>query len=315
MIQQQKTALVTGGAGFIGANLCRKLLAEGYRVVCLDNFYTSSENTITSLLEHSSFQFVLHDVTQPFDVAADEIYHLAAPSSPVHYQKDPIYTTKTIVIGALNALECAKKYQSKLLLSSTSEIYGEPIEHPQKETYWGNVNPNGPRACYDEGKRCAETLCCDYRRAYGLDIKIVRIFNTYGPYMDSNDGRVVSEFITKMLQGQQVTIHGTGEQTRSFCFIDDLVEGIRLMMKSNASGPVNLGNTHEITVLQLAQEIARQLGTQANILHDDGMEDEPSRRQPDITLSKSLLGWHPKISLHAGIARTIDYFRQIGGSI
>lgn len=308
---QQKKALVTGGAGFIGANLCRRLLAEDYHVVCLDNFFTSREANIAPLRGNPCFQFVLHDVTQPFDIPADEIYHLAAPASPVHYQKDPIYTAKTIVLGTLHALECAGQHQAKLLLSSTSEIYGEPDEHPQRESYHGNVNPNGPRACYDESKRCAETICSDYRRRHGLDTKIIRIFNTYGPFMDTDDGRVVSEFITKMLKGQPVIVHGSGRQTRSFCFIDDLVAGIRLMMDSDAAGPVNLGNPQEITILQFAQEIAGQLGVQAGVLHDEGLEDEPTRRQPDITFAKALLGWQPQISLREGIARTIDYFRSI----
>ncbi|MCL2424713.1 MAG: GDP-mannose 4,6-dehydratase [Oscillospiraceae bacterium] len=307
----QKTALVTGGAGLIGANLCRRLLAEGYRVICLDNFYTSYEASIVSLHGHPCFEFVLHDVTQPFDIPTDEIYHLAAPASPVHYQKDPIYTSKTIVFGTLNALECAKQYQAKLLLSSTSEIYGDPVEHPQRESYHGNVNPNGPRACYDESKRCAETLCSDYRRRYGTDTKVVRIFNTYGPYMDSRDGRVVSEFITKMLDDCHIVVHGNGKQTRSFCFVDDLVDGIRLMMESDEAGPINLGNPQEITVLQLAHEVAEQLGLQVSMQYGEAVVDEPSRRRPDITLAKTLLDWQPKISLCEGIGRTIEYFRQV----
>jgi UDP-glucuronate decarboxylase len=309
-MEKQISALVTGGAGFIGANLCRRLLADGKRVVCIDNFYSSTESNIADLLRNPDFTFLLHDVMQEFDVPADEIYHLAAPASPVHYQKDPVYTLQTIVFGTVHALQCAQRHGAKLLLSSTSEIYGNPDVHPQKESYHGNVNPNGPRACYDEGKRCAETFCSDYRRSRNVDTKIIRIFNTYGPYMHPKDGRVISEFIIKMLHGEPVTIHGSGRQTRSFCYIDDLVDGIARMMASDFAGPVNLGNPYEITVLQLVEEIARQLGVPVRIRHDEALVDEPNRRRPDISMAQELLDWQPHIALSDGIARTIDYFRE-----
>lgn len=308
---KKRRVLVTGGAGFIGANLCRRLLEENCRVICLDNFYTSSQKNIERIFDHPNFQFVGQDVINSIAIEADEIYHLAAPASPVHYRKNPIYTAKTIFLGTLNALECARKNKAKILVSSTSEIYGEPAVHPQKEDYLGNVNPTGERACYNESKRCSETLCADYRRVHGLDVKIVRVFNTYGPYMAINDGRVVSEFTVRMLTGQSLYINGGGTQTRSFCYIDDLVEGLMAMMKSDAPGPVNLGVSDEITINQLVGLLATITGI-SPIFHESKMpKDDPTRRQPDLTLARDLLNWNPTIGLREGLTRTVEYFRQV----
>ena len=306
-----KVVLITGGAGFIGSNLSRRLLTENCRVICMDNFYTSKKENIAELLTDENFSLIEQDVTVPFNIQSDEIYHLAAPASPIHYQKDPVYTTKTIVIGTLNALECARINNSKILNASTSEIYGEPEVHPQKEEYHGNVNINGIRACYDEGKRCSETLCSDYRRHFGVDTKIIRIFNTYGPYMDKNDGRVVSEFITCMLNNQPVKVYGSGTQTRSFCYIDDLVEGIIRMMNSDLSGPVNLGNAEEIPILQLVNIISEVIGIKSLIEFKDLPLDDPTKRKPDTTKATQILGWKPSIDIKTGINKTVKYFESI----
>ncbi len=306
-----KTVLVTGGAGFIGSNLCRRLLKEDCKVICMDNFYTGSKRNIEDLLENQNFELMEHDVTVPFNICADEIYHLAAPASPIHYQKDPIYTIKTIVIGTLNALECARINNSKLLNTSTSEIYGEPLVHPQNETYRGNVNINGIRACYDEGKRCSETLCSDYRRYHKVDTKIVRIFNTYGPFMNKNDGRVVCEFINCILKNQPIELFGGGVQTRSFCYIDDLLEGLIRMMNSDCSGPINLGGTDEITISDLAKIISEVMNKEPVIEYKDMPSDDPTRRKPDISKAMKELAWKPCINIRTGIYNTAKYFESI----
>jgi UDP-glucuronate decarboxylase len=311
LMSSNKTVLVTGGAGFIGSNLCRRLLKENSKVICMDNFYTSKKENIEELLYDKNFNLIEQDVIIPFNIKADEIYHFAAPASPVFYQKDPIFTLKTIIIGTLNALECARINNSRILNASTSEIYGEPEVHPQKEDYYGNVNINGIRACYDEGKRCGETLCSDYRRHFGVDTKIIRIFNTYGPYMDKNDGRVVSEFITCMLNNQPVKVHGSGTQTRSFCYIDDLIEGIIRMMNSDASGPVNLGNAEEISILQLVNIISEVIGIDPQIVFKDLPLDDPTKRKPDITKATQTFGWKPSIDIRTGIYKTVRYFESI----
>ena len=304
--------LVTGGAGFIGSHLCQKLLNEGNEIVCVDNFFTGSKDNIKNLLNNPYFEFIRHDICFPLYVEVDEIYNLACPASPIHYQFDPVQTTKVNVLGSINMLGLAKRLKIKILQASTSEIYGNPLEHPQTEDYWGNVNTIGPRACYDEGKRCAETLFFDYHRQHKLDIKVVRIFNTYGPRMHPNDGRVVSNFIVQALNGQDITVYGDGSQTRSFCYVDDLVEGIFRMMNANNgfTGPVNLGNPVEFTVLELAKLIIELTDSRSKIIFKDLPQDDPEKRKPDISLAKDKLDWQPSIELEEGLLRTIHYFKS-----
>lgn len=308
-----KRVAVTGGAGFLGSHLCARLLQEKCEVICIDNFYTGRKENIVPLLSNPYFDVLRHDVTFPLYIEVDEIYNLACPASPVHYQFDPVQTTKTSVHGAINMLGLAKRVKAKILQASTSEVYGDPLVHPQVESYWGNVNPLGLRACYDEGKRCAETLFMDYRRQHNLRIKIVRIFNTYGPNMLPNDGRVVSNFIVQCLRGDDLTIYGEGSQTRSFCYVSDLIDGMIRMMNSpdDVIGPVNLGNPEERTILQLAETIRRLTGSNSHIVFRELPQDDPIRRQPDIGLATSLLGWIPKVGLDKGLASTIDYFRRL----
>lgn len=305
-----KRILVTGGAGFIGSNLCKKLLENGHFVVCLDNLFTGKEKNINSLKNNERFKFINHDVTKEFDENIDEIYNLACPASPIHYQEDAINTIKTSVLGGINMLELAVKYNAKFLQASTSEVYGDPLVHPQIETYWGNVNPIGIRSCYDEGKRCVETLAFDYRRKYSLDTKIVRIFNTYGPNMAADDGRVVSNFVLQALRNQDITIYGDGSQTRSFCYIDDLLDGLIKMMESNLSGPVNLGNPSERTILELAKLIIELTDSKSKISYKKLPADDPTKRQPDITLAINKLDWEPKIDIENGLLKTIEYFKE-----
>ena len=304
-------ALVTGGAGFIGSHLCERLLDDGYDVLCVDNYYSSTKDNIAHLLPNPRFEVLRHDITFPLYVEVDEIYHLACPASPIHYQRDPVQTTKTAVHGSINMLGLAKRTGAKILLTSTSEVYGDPLVHPQTEDYWGNVNPIGPRACYDEGKRAAETLFFDYNRQHGLRIKVVRLFNTYGPRMHPHDGRVVSNFVVGALTGQPLTIYGEGQQTRSFCYVDDLIDGLVAMMASpdDVTGPINLGNPGEFTIAELAAEVIRQVGTDPGITYHPLPTDDPVRRQPDITRAKTILGWRPEVPLAEGLTRTIDYFR------
>ena len=304
-------ALVTGGAGFIGSHLCERLLDDGYDVLCVDNYYSSTKDNIAHLLPNPRFEVLRHDITFPLYVEVDEIYHLACPASPIHYQRDPVQTTKTAVHGSINMLGLAKRTGAKILLTSTSEVYGDPLVHPQTEDYWGNVNPIGPRACYDEGKRAAETLFFDYNRQHGLRIKVVRLFNTYGPRMHPHDGRVVSNFVVGALTGQPLTIYGEGQQTRSFCYVDDLIDGLVAMMASpdDVTGPINLGNPGEFTIAELAAEVIRQVGTDPGITYHPLPTDDPVRRQPDITRAKTILGWQPTVPLAEGLTRTIDYFR------
>lgn len=308
-----KRILVTGGAGFIGSHLCRRLLKQGNQVICLDNFYTGSRENVADLIGNRDFIIIDHDVSVPITVKTDEIYNLACPASPVHYQKDPVGTIKTSVLGIINMLDLANVNGAKLLQASTSEVYGDPLVHPQPERYWGNVNPIGMRACYDEGKRCAETLCFDYRRQYDLDIKVVRIFNTYGPNMHPNDGRVVSNFIVQSLKNKSITIYGKGDQTRSFCFIDDLVEGLIRMMASQKGfiGPVNLGNPGEFTILELAKKVVGLTQSCSNLVFQALPPDDPRQRKPDITLATQQLSWRPKVNLDAGLEETVAYFKRI----
>ncbi|MDD2859262.1 MAG: SDR family oxidoreductase [Candidatus Nanopelagicales bacterium] len=305
-------ALVTGGSGFIGSHLCERLLNEGYDVLCVDNFYSSTKDNIAHLLPNPRFELMRHDVTFPLYVEVDEIYHLACPASPIHYQRDPVQTTKTAVHGSINMLGLAKRTGAKILLTSTSEVYGDPLVHPQTEDYWGNVNPIGPRSCYDEGKRAAETLFFDYRRQHDLKIKVVRLFNTYGPRMHPHDGRVVSNFVVSALQGSPITIYGEGQQTRSFCYVTDLIDGLMAMMQSpdDVTGPINLGNPGEFTIAQLADLVIEQTGTASPITYLPLPEDDPVRRQPDITRARTQLGWEPTIALADGLATTIEYFRS-----
>ncbi len=309
----RKRVLVTGGAGFIGSHLCARLLAEGHQVLCVDNYFTGSRDNIAPLLPHPRFEALRHDVTFPLFVEVDEIYNLACPASPVHYQFDPVQTTKTSVHGAINALGLARRTRAKILQASTSEVYGDPEVHPQPETYRGNVNPLGPRACYDEGKRCAETLFFDYHRQHALRIKIARIFNTYGPRMHPQDGRVVSNFIVQALSGEAITIYGDGSQTRAFCFVDDLVEGLMRLMASpdSVTGPINLGNPQEMTVLELAEQVIEMVGGKARIERRPLPQDDPTRRCPDITLARNTLGWEPRVPLAQGLEKTVAYFRQL----
>lgn len=310
-----KTVLVTGGTGFIGTNLCRKLLDIGTKVICVDNNYTGRLENVADLLDNPDFKFIEHDITEPLDTdeKIDEIYNLACPASPKDYQNDrAIFTTKTCVYGAINMLELARKNNAKILQASTSEVYGEPLEHPQKESYRGNVNPVGVRACYDEGKRCAESLFFDYKRIYGTEIKVVRIFNTYGPYMRYNDGRVISNFICQALKGQDLTIYGDGNQTRSFCYIDDLIDVLVKMMASDSdfTGPVNIGNSEEFNVNKLAGMVREKINPNLKITYFELPKDDPTRRKPDISLAKEKLGWEPKITLSQGLDKTIKYFKQ-----
>jgi UDP-glucuronate decarboxylase len=306
----EKRILVTGGAGFIGSHLCERLLSEGHEVLCVDNFYSSSRRNVRALLANPRFELLRHDVTFPLYVEVDEIYNLACPASPVHYQRSPVQTTKTSVHGAINVLGLAKRLGIKVLQASTSEVYGDPTEHPQREDYWGNVNPIGVRACYDEGKRCAETLFFDYWRQYGQPVRVVRIFNTYGPRMHPNDGRVVSNFIVQALRGEPITLYGDGRQTRSFCFVSDLVEGMLAMMAQDSEpGPINLGNPAEMTIRELAEAVVELTGSRSEIVHAPLPSDDPVRRQPDITRAREVLGWEPKVALREGLARTVEYFR------
>lgn len=306
----KKRILVTGGAGFLGSHLCERLLKEGHDVLCVDNFFTGSKENIAHLIENPYFELLRHDVTFPLYVEVDEIYNLACPASPVHYQFDPVQTTKTSVIGAINMLGLAKRTKAKILQASTSEIYGDPEVHPQPENYKGAVSTIGPRACYDEGKRCAETLFFDYKRQHSVDIKVVRIFNTYGTRMHPNDGRVVSNFIVQALKNEDITIYGDGSQSRSFCYVDDLIEGMIAMMQSTQSGPINLGNPHEFTMLELAQKVLILTNSKSKIIYKELPQDDPKQRQPDITLAKKELGWEPKVGIEEGLQKTIEYFKR-----
>ena len=307
----QKRILVSGGAGFIGSNLCTRLVAQGHDVLCVDNFFSGRKSNIQHLLGSPNFEAMRHDVTFPLYVEVDEIYNLACPASPVHYQHDPVQTTKTNVMGAINMLGLAKRCKARILQASTSEIYGDPEVHPQSESYFGNVSIMGPRACYDEGKRCAETLFYDYNRQHGVGIKVVRIFNTYGPRMQRNDGRVVSNFIVQALSGDPITIYGDGKQTRSFCYVDDMVEGLLRVMETpaDAVGPINIGNPHEVTIRDLARRIADMAGASVDYVYADRPVDDPQRRCPDISLMTSLTGWRPNVQFDLGLRRTIDFFR------
>ena len=303
-----KRVLVTGGAGFLGSHLCDSLIGMGHEVICADNYYTGSKENIKQLMDYSRFELIRHDVAFPLYVEVDEIYNLDCPASPIHYQRDPVMTTKTSVSGAINMLGLAKRTGAKVFQASTSEIYGNPEVHPQPESYWGNVNPIGPRACYDEGKRCAETLFYDYHRQYGVDIRVARIFNTYGPRMNADDGRVVSNFIVQALRGEDITIYGDGSQTRSFCYADDLVEGFIRLMDSEVTDPVNLGNPGEFTVRELAEKIVDITGTKSKIVYKDLPVDDPTQRKPVIDRAKDKLKWEPIVQLDEGLRRTIGYF-------
>jgi UDP-glucuronate decarboxylase len=301
--------LVTGGAGFIGSFLCERLIAAGHEVICLDNFYTGRRENIAHLLDHATFEVIRHDVTEPILLEVDRIFNLACPASPVHYQYNPVKTVKTSVMGMVHMLGLARRVRARVLQASTSEVYGDPTIHPQVEEYWGNVNPIGIRACYDEGKRVAETLCFDYHRQNGVDIRVVRIFNTYGPRMARNDGRVVSNFIVQALAGEDLTLYGDGSQTRSFCYVDDLVDGMLAMMDQNTHiGPFNLGNPHEFTIRELAEKVIAMTGSRSRIIHKPLPSDDPTQRQPDITKARTHLGWEPKVRLDEGLARTIAWF-------
>ncbi len=304
--------LVTGGAGFLGSHLCDRLIASGVDVLCVDNFFTGSKANIAHLQNSPYFELMRHDITFPLYVEVNAIYNLACPASPIHYQHDPVQTTKTSVHGAINMLGLAKRTRATILQASTSEVYGDPEIHPQTESYWGRVNPIGPRSCYDEGKRCAETLFFDYHRQHQLAIKVVRIFNTYGPRMHPNDGRVVSNFIVQALRGEDITVYGSGEQTRSFCYVDDLIEAMLRMMQSSANitGPVNIGNPVEVTMLELAERIITLTGSKSKLCFKPLPQDDPKQRQPDISFAKSALKWEPKVSLEDGLKATIDYFRR-----
>lgn len=305
--------LVTGGAGFLGSHLCDRLVARGDDVLCVDNFFTGSKKNVAHLLGNASFELMRHDVTFPLYVETDQIFNLACPASPIHYQHDPVQTTKTSVHGAINMLGLAKRVKARIFQASTSEVYGDPAVHPQPETYWGNVNTIGPRSCYDEGKRCAETLFFDYYRQHNLDIKVVRIFNTYGPRMHPNDGRVVSNFIVQALKGDDITIYGDGSQTRSFCYVDDLIEGFVRMMDTDAgiTGPINLGNPNEFTIQELAEKVLHQIGGKSKLVFCPLPIDDPKQRQPDIKLAKENLNWEPKVSLEDGLKETIAYFKNL----
>lgn len=308
----KRRILVTGGAGFLGSHLCDRLLQEGNEVICLDNLFTGSKDNIRHLFTNPGFEFIRHDVVQPVYVEVDQIYNLACPASPPHYQYDPIHTAKTSVMGAWNMLGLAKRVHARILQASTSEIYGDPMVHPQVESYWGNVNPIGIRSCYDEGKRMAETLFFDYNRQHDVDIKVVRIFNTYGPRMNPKDGRVISNFIVQALKNKDITVYGDGKQTRSFCYVDDLIDGIcRMMNSDDFTGPVNLGNPGEFTMLELAEKIIKLTGSHSHIIHCPLPSDDPTQRKPDILLADTKLGWNPKIPLEEGLKKTIEYFIKI----
>ena len=306
-----KRIVVTGGAGFLGSHLCDRLIDSGAEVVCLDNFFTGSKGNVAHLLSNPRFETVRHDVVQPILIEADQIYNFACPASPVHYQYNPVKTIKTNVMGAINMLGLAKRVRARLLQASTSEVYGDPTDHPQKESYWGHVNPIGPRSCYDEGKRVAETLMMDYHRQNGVDIRIVRIFNTYGPRMAVNDGRVVSNFIVQALRNQPITIYGEGAQTRSFCYVSDLIEGVwRLMNTEGLTGPVNIGNPNEFTIRELAEMVISLTGSRSGIVHRPLPQDDPVQRQPDISMAREKLGWRPKVALKDGLTPTIEHFEK-----
>jgi UDP-glucuronate decarboxylase len=313
MMHLRKRVLVTGGAGFLGSFLCERLLQDGCDVICCDNFYTGAKRNIAHLLSNPSFEFIRHDITFPIYLEVDEIYNLACPASPIHYQNDPVQTTKVNVHGAINMLGLAKRVKARILQASTSEVYGDPTVHPQTEDYWGNVNCIGPRSCYDEGKRCAETLFFDYHRQHRLNIRVVRIFNTYGLRMHPNDGRVVSNFIMQALTDRDITVFGNGNQTRSFCYVDDLIEGIFRMMNNNDGfiGPVNLGNPTEFTILELAEQVIRLTGSSSKIVFKPLPADDPTQRRPNIDLARRKLGWQPTIELEEGLNRTISYFREV----
>jgi UDP-glucuronate decarboxylase len=309
----EKRVLVTGGAGFLGSHLCERLVEQGAHVICIDNFFTGAHQNVQHLVGDPHFELIRHDITFPLYVEVDEIYNLACPASPIHYQRDPVQTTKTSVIGAINMLGLAKRVKARIFQASTSEVYGDPEVHPQTEGYWGNVNPIGPRSCYDEGKRCAETLFFDYRRQHGLPVKVCRIFNTYGPRMHPNDGRVVSSFIVQALTARDITVFGEGTQTRSFCYVDDLIAGFLKLMATPADviGPVNLGNPHEFTIVELAKKIIDMTGSLSKIVHRDLPHDDPKQRQPDIAKARELLGWAPEVQLEDGLKRTIAYFDRL----
>jgi UDP-glucuronate decarboxylase len=311
-ISNKKRVMVTGGAGFLGSHLCERLLEENCDVLCVDNFYSGTKDNVIHLLKNPSFELMRHDVTFPLYVEVDEIYNLACPASPIHYQWDPVQTTKTSVHGAINMLGLAKRTKAKIFQASTSEVYGDPEVHPQLESYWGRVNPIGIRSCYDEGKRCAETLFFDYHRQHNIEIKVARIFNTYGPRMHPNDGRVVSNFIVQALQGKNITIYGDGSQTRSFCYVDDLIQGFIRLMSSlpDVTGPINLGNPGEFTIKQLAEMIIQMVGGKSELIFEPLPQDDPKQRRPDISLAKKTLDWEPKINLEAGLTKTIEYFRK-----
>jgi UDP-glucuronate decarboxylase len=307
--------LITGGAGFLGSHLCDRLISEGHDVLCVDNFYTSTRQNITHLLKHPNFELMRHDITFPLYVEVDQIYNMACPASPIHYQRDPVQTTKTNVHGAINMLGLAKRTGARILQASTSEVYGDPEEHPQTERYWGNVNPIGIRSCYDEGKRCAETLFFDYYRQHKTRIKVARIFNTYGPKMLPNDGRVVSNFIVQALKGNNITIYGDGSQSRSFCYVDDLVDGLIKLMnsKEQLTGPINLGNPGEFTIKELAEKVVKMTNSTSKIIYASLPQDDPTQRRPDIRQAKAKLGWDPKITLDEGLKPTIDFFQSLDG--
>jgi UDP-glucuronate decarboxylase len=311
-VSNRKRVMVTGGAGFLGSHLCERLLNEGNDVLCVDNFYSGTKDNVTHLLPNPHFELLRHDVTFPLYVEVDEIYNLACPASPVHYQRDPVQTTKTSVHGAINVLGLAKRTKARVFQASTSEVYGDPEIHPQPESYWGRVNPIGIRSCYDEGKRCAETLFFDYHRQHGVDIKVVRIFNTYGPRMHPNDGRVVSNFIVQALRGEDLTIYGEGAQTRSFCYVDDLIEGFVRLMASpkDITGPINIGNPGEFTIRELAELVLKMVGGKSKLVMLPLPQDDPKQRKPDITLAQDKLGWTPKVNLEVGLEKTIHYFRE-----
>ena len=309
----EKRILVTGGAGFLGSHLCERLLADGAVVVCVDNFFTGARRNVEHLLDQKNFEVIRHDVTFPLYLEVDQIYNLACPASPIHYQHDPVQTTKTSVHGAINMLGLAKRLRAKVLQASTSEVYGDPSVHPQPEDYWGHVNPIGPRSCYDEGKRCAETLFFDYRRQHNLQIKVARIFNTYGPRMHPNDGRVVSNFIVQALLGRDITVYGEGLQTRSFCYVDDLIDGLVRLMGTPAgiTGPVNIGNPTEFKIIELAEMVVGMIGSHSRIVRRALPENDPKQRQPDISVANELLGWRPRVQLKEGLVKTIAYFDQL----
>jgi len=313
MLHTQKRILVTGGAGFLGSHLCDRLVEEGHDTICLDNFFTGTKQNIRQLLSSPNFELIRHDLVQPIFLEADEVYNLACPASPVHYQFNPVKTVKTSVMGSINMLGLAKRVGAKILQASTSEVYGNPTVHPQKEDYWGNVNTIGPRSCYDEGKRCAETLFFDYHRQNGVNIRVLRIFNTYGPRMHPNDGRVISNFIVQALKGKDITVFGDGSQTRSFCYLDDMIEGMVRMMNApdDFTGPVNLGNPGEFTILELAEKVIALTGSRSRIIFEPLPQDDPLKRRPDITLAKERLGWEPTVDLDQGLEKTIGYFRDV----